>query len=168
MPTPPFPSPRFSRRTLIGSSLAGAALLPVGTLHAQYQETASSPAASPAASPVGSPAASPVASSAGGRTWVLASADELRPAAPGAPTQAEIDEVVAAQAAPSDATTAAITRWGTGPAVVPWASLAVDVSAEFMIGGMPQTRFMGIYHPARHDAVIAAGAARVAHARPSP
>src|SRR5215204_2036664 len=168
MPTPPFPSPRFSRRTLIGSSLAGAALLPVGTLHAQYQETASSPAASPAASPVGSPAASPVASSAGGRTWVLASADELRPAAPGAPTQAEIDEVVAAQAAPSEATTAAITRWGTGPAVLAWSSLAVEAAAEFEISGMPQNRFLAIYHTALHDAVIAARDAQVAHNRPSP
>ena len=117
MPTPPFPSPRFSRRTAGGIEprrcRAPTRWYPPVP---GYQETASSPAASPAASPVGSPAASPAAASpAGWRTWLLASADELRPAAPGAPSQAEIDEVVAAQADPSEETTAAIARWGSRP-----------------------------------------------------
>jgi membrane-associated phospholipid phosphatase len=156
------PSPRFSRRLLVGSSLAGAALLPLASGHrasagpagavaarvARRQETATSPA--------------------GWRTWLLASPDELRPPAPGAPSQAEIAEVVAAQAAPSDETAAAIARWGSAPALIAWSSMAGEVSAEFKISGMPQNRFMAIYHTALHDAVIAAWDAQVAHARPSP
>ncbi len=108
------------------------------------------------------------ASPAGWRTWYLSSPDELRPAAPGAPTQAEIDEVVAAQAAASEETAAAIARWGSGPAVIPWSRLAAEVFAEFDIGGMPLGRVMAIYHTALHDAAIAAWDAQVAHARPSP
>ena len=45
---------------------------------------------------------------------------------------------------------------------------AAEVSAEFDIGGMPQSRFMAIFHTAIHDAAIAAWDAQVAHARPSP
>ena len=108
------------------------------------------------------------ASPAGWRTWLLTSPDELRPAAPGAPTQAEIDEVVAAQADPSDGTTAAIARWGGRPAVIPWTDLAGEVFVEFKVSaGMP-SRAMALLHTALHDAVIAAWDAQVAHARPSP
>src|SRR5918993_673795 len=156
------PSARVSRRALMGAGLASAAVVPLASLHrasaggvpqvtavmAAFQETSADPAT--------------------WRTWLLASADELRPAAPGAPSQAEIDEVIAAQADPSDETAAAITHWGTGPAIIPWASLAGELSAEFKISGMPQNRFMAIYHTALHDAAIAAWDAQVAHARPSP
>jgi membrane-associated phospholipid phosphatase len=155
-------SSRLSRRTLVRSSLASVAFLPIGSSPAvraapasmvtsrvaRRQETASSPA--------------------GWRTWLLTSPDELRPAAPGAPTQAEIDEVVAAQAAPSDETAAAIARWGTGSALAPWYAVAAEVMAEFKIGGMPQGRFLAHLSAAIHDAVIAAWDAQVAHARPSP
>lgn len=109
-----------------------------------------------------------VATPEGWRMWLLASPDALRPADPGAPTQAEIDEVVAAQATPSDETVAAIARWGTGLALLPWSSLAEELTDEFGIGGMPQSRFMAIYHTALHDAVIAAWDAQVAHARSGP
>ncbi len=156
------PSARVSRRALMGAGLASAAVVPLASLHraaagnvtrarsvtAAIQETRPDPAT--------------------WRTWLLASADELRPAAPGAPTQAEIDEVIAAQADPSDATAAAIARWGSGPAIIPWASLAGELSAEFKISGMPQNRFMAIYYTALHDAAVAAWDAQVAHARPSP
>jgi membrane-associated phospholipid phosphatase len=92
----------------------------------------------------------------------------MRPAAPGVPTQAEIDEVAAAQAAPSDATAAAVARWGSDPAVIAWSRLAVEVFAEFGIFGMRQGRVMALYHTALHDAAIAAWDAQVAHARPGP
>jgi membrane-associated phospholipid phosphatase len=104
----------------------------------------------------------------GWRMWLLASPDALRPDDPGAATQAEIDEVVAAQAASTDETVAAIAAWGSGPAILAWSSLAEDLTAEFDIGGMPQSRFMAIYHTALHDAVIAAWDAQVALARPGP
>jgi membrane-associated phospholipid phosphatase len=104
----------------------------------------------------------------GGRRWYLASADELRPSAPSEPSQAEIDEVIAAQAAPSEEMSEAISRWGGGPAVIAWSRLADEVSAEFDIGGMPLGRFMAIYHTALHDAVLAAQDAQDAFTRPSP
>jgi membrane-associated phospholipid phosphatase len=102
------------------------------------------------------------------RTWILTSADELRPAAPVAPTQADIDEVIAAQAAPTEAEIAAIELWGTGPAILPWSKLSIELTNEFDIGGFPQSRFMAIYHTALHDAVIAAWDAQVAYGQPSP
>ncbi len=103
-----------------------------------------------------------------GEPGCLTSADELRPPAPSEPTQAEIDEVIAAQAAPTEEVTAAIERWGEGPAILPWSKLAVELIIEFDIGGFPQSRFMAIYHTALHDAVIAAWDAQVAYGRPSP
>jgi membrane-associated phospholipid phosphatase len=156
------PSARVSRRALMGAGLASAAVVPLTSLHR------ASAGSVPQAMSVTATTQETSADPATWRTWLLTSADELRPAAPGAPSQAEIDEVVAAQANPSDATAAAIARWGNGPAIIPWASLAGEVSAEFKISGMPQNRFMAIYHTALHDAAIAAWDAQVAHARPSP
>lgn len=100
--------------------------------------------------------------------WILAAPDELRPAAPGAPTQAEIDEVVRLQAEATAETEELVAKWGTGPAVLAWSSLAEELTNEFDIGGMPQSRFMAIYHTALHDAAIAAWDAQVALARPGP
>ncbi len=155
-------SPRFSRRLLLGSSLAGAATVPLGSRHTTFAGPSGAGRAAPARRQEATP------SPDGWRTWYLSSSDELRPKAPGAPSQAEIDEVVAAQSATSDETVAAITRWGSGPAVIAWSRLAEEVSAEFDIGGMALGRFMAIYHTALHDAVIAAWDAQEAHARPSP
>jgi membrane-associated phospholipid phosphatase len=146
----------------MGAGLASAAVVPLASLHR------ASAGGVPQATSVTAAIQETSADPATWRTWLLASADELRPAAPGAPTQAEIDEVVAAQADPSDATAAAITRWGSDPTVIPWSRLAGEVFAEFDIFGMPQGRVMAIYHTALHDAAIAAWDAQVAHARPSP
>src|SRR5215208_5498038 len=110
-----------SRRALMGAGLASAAVVPLTSLH--RAAAGSIPRATSVTAALQETSADP----ATWRTWLLASADELRPAAPGAPTQAEIDEVIAAQADPSDATAAAIARWGTGPAVVPWSVLAGEV-----------------------------------------
>ncbi|CAA9570458.1 MAG: hypothetical protein AVDCRST_MAG19-2727 [uncultured Thermomicrobiales bacterium] len=152
-------APRFSRRLLIGSSMAGAALVAsMPNHHAGAQPVAARPAWRQEATP----------SPTGWRTWYLTSPDELRPTAPGAPTQAEINEVVAAQSEPTAETTAAITRWASGPAVIAWSQLAEEVSAEFKIGGLTLRRFLAIYHTALHDAVIAAWDAQEAIARPGP
>ncbi|HEX5991346.1 MAG TPA: hypothetical protein VFY70_02170, partial [Thermomicrobiales bacterium] len=150
------PFARVSRRTLMGAGLASAAVVPLASLH--RASAGSALRATSVTAAIQEASADP----ATWRTWLLTSADELRPATPGAPSQAEIDEVVAAQTDPSDATSAAITRWGTGPAIIPWASLAGELSAEFKISGMPQNRFMAIYHTALHDAAIAAWDAQVA------
>jgi membrane-associated phospholipid phosphatase len=146
----------------MGVSLSGAALVPLTSVsHAAVGGAARVPSASAALQEA---SADPTT----WRTWILASADELRPAAPDAPSQAEIDEVVAAQAAPTEATTEAIERWGNGPALYAWSILPAELLPEFEIGGMGQARFMAVYHTALHDAVIAAWDAQVAHARPSP
>lgn len=155
-------SPRFSRRLLLGSSLAGAAIVPLGSPYTTFVGSAGAGRAALALRQ------EPESSPDSWRTWYLSSSDELRPSAPGEPSLAEIDEVVAAQSAPSDAMAAAITRWESSPAVIAWSRLAEEVSAEFKIGGMAQGRFLAIYHTALHDAAIAAWDAQLALARPSP
>ena len=159
----PTPSAHVSRRALIGAGLTGAAV-------ASLPHTASRAAAShtPERGVTSRTWQQGRGDPANWRTWLLDSADELRPPAPDAPSQAEIDEVVEAQADPSEETAAAIERWGSGPAVIPWSVLSKELADEFDIGGMPQSRYMAIYHTALHDAVIAAWDAQVAHDRPSP
>jgi hypothetical protein len=101
--------------------------------------------------------------------WYLPSADSQRPAAPGAVSQAEIDEVIQAQKTITPEMTAAVKKWGTGVAVVPWSNVAVALFAEFALGGgFPQSRIMAPLHTAMHDAAIAAWDAQLAHARPGP
>ena len=85
------PYARVSRRTLMGAGLAGAALVPLASLN--RANAGASPSTAVAAATFQTTSGDPVT----WRTWLLASPDELRPAAPAAPTQAEIDEVVAAQ-----------------------------------------------------------------------
>jgi membrane-associated phospholipid phosphatase len=153
-------STSLSRRTLVGSSLAGAVALPLASMNhasARVQDGTATPVP-------GDQAASPL----DWRMWVLSSADELRPAAPGAPTQEEIDELIQLQADRSDATSESIARWGSAPAIFAWSSMSGELFAEFEVGGMPQARFMAIYHTAMHDAVIAAWDAQVAYERPGP
>jgi membrane-associated phospholipid phosphatase len=101
--------------------------------------------------------------------WYLDSSESLRPSAPGAPSQAEIDEVVKAQEAITPEVTEAVKKWGTGVAVAPWSGVATALFAEFSIGGgLPQSRFMAVLHTAMHDAAIAAWDAQLVYARPGP
>ena len=161
MAGPSTPSSRFTRRLLVGSSLAGATLLPMTARHGVVAQQGAAPLTR-------QQDATPTSTPTGWRTWYLTSPDELRPASPGAPTQAEIDEVIAAQTAPSDEMAAAISRWGSGPAVLAWSQLAEELGIEFKVGGMTLRRFMAIIHTALHDAAIAAWDAQGAIARPSP
>ncbi|HKG27220.1 MAG TPA: phosphatase PAP2 family protein [Thermomicrobiales bacterium] len=155
-------SARVSRRLLVGSSLAGAALLPLGS----GRRASARPAG--ATVPALSRRQETVASPAGWRTWYLTSPDELRPATPGAPTQTEIDELLALQADRTTESSAVAARWGTGSALFPWSNMAGALCDEFGIVGMPQGRFMAHLHTALHDAAVAAWDAQVAYARPSP
>lgn len=150
------PSPRVTRRLLLQSSLAGAASVGYGSRTAfAYQAT-------PA--PVEEESPSP----AGWRTWYLTAPDELRPAAPGAPAQEEIDEVLQLQADRTAEDEAVVAKWGTGPAVIAWNSLAAELVDEFDLGPLPLNRFFAHLHTAIHDAVIAAWDAQLAHSRPGP
>ncbi len=114
--------------------------------------------------------ASPVAATPGDqRLWYLASVDAERPAAPGAATQAEIDEVVQAQAGMTPEMTEAVRQWGSGVAVVPWSNATVALFPEFGYGiGLPQSKVMATLHTAMHDAAVAALDAQQAHRRPGP
>src|ERR687897_177910 len=90
----------FTRRALVGSSLAAAAAVRLGTSPAigARQEETSDPTT--------------------WRTWLLESVDELRPAAPTDPMSSEMDELLDYQGRRTNETAALVTRWGSRPAVI--------------------------------------------------
>ena len=103
----------FSRRTLVGSSLAAATLWPLGAAPAAArQETSTTPL--------------------GWRPWLLDTVDELRPAAPPDPTPSEIEELLDLQGRRTDETMATIRHWTSRPSVVPWTELAAAALDEFL------------------------------------
>jgi len=114
--------------------------------------------------------ASPVAASSDGwRMWYLASADAARPAAPGSATQAEIDEVIQAQAEITPEMTGSVRLWGTGLAIYPWSAVVATLFTEFAVpGGLAQSKILATLHTTMHDAAVAALDAQQAHARPGP
>jgi len=138
----------FSRRALIGSSLAAAAVWPPGSPSAfgAWQAGSSDPAT--------------------WRTWILAAADELRPPAPLDPTPAEIDEVLALQDARTDEVVATIRQWKGRPAVLPWTEVATAALDEFL-SPIRQYRANGLVQAAMYDAVIAAYDAQDAYSHPA-
>jgi hypothetical protein len=152
---------RFSRRAIVASGLAGAAALPLAPLgRAGFSFAMPAVVAAPRRQ-------SGSAELADWKTWILTSPDELRPTAPGAPTETEIDEVVDALAAPSEEMTAAIRAWGTRPATIPWTALANAAFGEFRVSGFRQSRNLALVHTAMHDAAVAAWDAQLAYDRPS-
>src|SRR5215207_7296850 len=126
--------PSLSRRTLVGSSLAAAAVWRLGAppVLGAWQE-ASDPTT--------------------WRTWLLESVDELRPAAPPKPASTEIDELIDYQGRRSDETAAIVTKWGSRPAVIPWVELGLELADEFGLSG-PRT--VGSSFPSLHAAVAGA------------
>ncbi len=151
----------FSRRALIGSGLAAAALTPLGS--ARLTAAVTGAAAAPARGAWQDDATDPTT----WRTWVLASADELRPAAPLDPTPAEIDEVLGFQADRSDEAIATIRHWTSRPAVLPWTEAGTAALDEFF-SPIRQYRANGLLQAAMYDAVIAAYDAQDAYQRPTP
>jgi membrane-associated phospholipid phosphatase len=101
------------------------------------------------------------------RTWVLTSADELRPAAPPDPTAAEIDELLGFQADRTEETIATIRRWMSRPAVLPWTEAGTTALDEFL-SPTRQYRANGLLQAAMYDAVLAAYDAQDAYGRPAP
>src|SRR5215207_2675004 len=110
----------WSRRALVGSSLAAATVWRLGTspVLGARQEGASDPTT--------------------WRTWLLKSVDELRPAAPADPTSSEMDELLDYQGRRTDETAAIVTKWGSRPAVIPWVEMGLDLAGEFGYSG-PRT-----------------------------
>ena len=73
MSTPSIPMIRLSRRALVASSVAGAALAHVAPRHQVLAQSSTPDTTSPP------PAADSAGSPAAWRTWILTSPDELRP-----------------------------------------------------------------------------------------
>ncbi len=146
---------------MAGSSIAGVAFLSL-TSARRGSAAPHSPAPSDAAA-----FQAPVAPGEW-RTWYLSSADQLRPDAPGDPTQEEINEIVQMQGDRTEEMDAAAVKWGTGMAIAPWTALLGELYVEFAVGGMPQARLGALYYTAIHDAVIAAWDAQVTYERPGP
>jgi membrane-associated phospholipid phosphatase len=140
----------FSRRALVGSSLAAAAIRPFG------------------ASPAATARQDTSSNSTAWLTWLLDSADELRPAAPADPTQAEIDELLDFQSRRTDDTAAMVARWGGGPVVIPWVVLGLDLSDEFGLSGPRDGHSQALLRTALYDAVIATLDAQAAYSREAP
>ena len=152
----------LSRRALVVSSAAGAALAHLAPRH-QVLAQSSTPTASspPPAQEVGAPPAT-------WRTWILTSPDELRPAAPAAPAQTEIDELLQLQTERNDETIALVRQWGSRPAVLPWTELADAAWIEFKLSPLRQGRANALVQTAMYDAVIAASDAQEAYTSPRP
>lgn len=150
-----------TRRSLVGTSLGAAALAWLGPV-AHAAPHPASPALGRAAQ------TATTRSPATWRTWILTSANELRPAAPGPVPQAEIDELKQLTADPSDTTAAQMTRWNGRVATLPWTELANDAYNEFKLTAIRQYRANALLQTAMADAVLAAYDAQDAYQRPGP
>jgi hypothetical protein len=153
---------RLSRRALVASSAAGAALAHLAPMHQVLAQASTPTAASPP------PAAETDVSPSAWRTWVLAAPDELRPTAPAEPTTAEIDELLQLQAERNDETIALVRQWGSHPTVLPWTELANAAWIEFKLSPLRQGRANAILQTAMADAVVAAYDAQEAFDAPHP
>lgn len=142
---------QFSRRTLLAGSLAGAAM---GCFHRGTHAQESTPTVE-----VNTPAV---------HLWVLASADELRPAAPVSPTQEELAELVQLQDGRDDAAIALIKQWNSRPAVLPWTEVANGAFVEFGLSALRGYRGNAIMQVAMADATTAALEAQQAYQAPLP
>jgi membrane-associated phospholipid phosphatase len=139
----------ITRRTLLGSSLAAAAMAPLSRapVLSARQEVSADPTT--------------------WHTWILDAPDELRPPAPADPTPAEIAEVMELQAALTDEQAAIMRQWVLRPAVLPWTEAGNAAMDEFL-SPVRMYRGNGLMQAAMYDAVIAAYDAQDAYARPTP
>jgi hypothetical protein len=144
-------SPRLlSRRVLVGSSVAATALWHLGAAPAlgARQEASSDPTT--------------------WRTWLLDAVDEVRPPAPAEPASTEMDKLLDYQSRRSDETAATVAHWGSGPAVIPWELVGVDLADEFGLSGPRTARSQALLRTALYDTVLATLDAQGAYAREAP
>jgi membrane-associated phospholipid phosphatase len=140
----------LSRRRLLGYGLAGAALWTLGR----------------GATPVFG--ATPATQAASPHTWLLGSADELRPPPADEPAPAELDELMRMQAMRGAHTNNQIRRWGMGAGVLPWTAVALDLVKRTRRNPVRAGRALALLHAAIADAVVAARDAKHAYPRPRP
>ena len=140
----------LSRRTLVGSSLAAAAVSHLGRAStvAAGQDAASDPTT--------------------WRLWLLETVDALRPAAPADPASSEIDDLLDYQNRRGDETAATVARWGSGPAVIPWVELGLALGDEFGLSGPRDARVQALLRTALYDTVLATLDAQAAYPREAP
>jgi membrane-associated phospholipid phosphatase len=148
------PSVRFRRRTLLGLAAGGSAALAFSHSLAPSLPSARAQTAD--------------GSVLSWRTWILKSADELRPEAPGDPSQSEMDEILSLQSKRSYGNVSQITQWGTYSAVIPWAEVGIATAGEAKLSGIRDMRVQAILRAAMYDAVLAAYDAQAAHPRRAP
>jgi membrane-associated phospholipid phosphatase len=153
---------RLSRRALVASSSATAALASLVPLHQAlaHSSTPTAPSLQPAAATGFSPTT--------WRTWLLTSPDELRPGAPAEPTPEELAELKQLQDERDADAIARIQKWNSRPAVLPWTDLANAAFAEFKLPAMRQSRTQGLLQTAMYDAVLAAYDAQDAYNQAMP
>jgi membrane-associated phospholipid phosphatase len=142
----------FSRRVLVGAGLATTGLWRLGASSAPAlgarQEAASDPIT--------------------WRLWLLDAVDDLRPAAPADPPSSEMDELLDYQSQRTDETTATVARWGSGPAVIPWVEIGLQLGDEFGLSGPRDARAQALLRTALYDTVLATLDAQGAYAREAP
>ena len=140
----------FSRRALVGSSLAAAALWRLGAAPAlgAQQEASSDPTT--------------------WRTWLLASADELRPATAPEPTAADRDELLDYQARRTAEALAVVDHWDDQTVVLPWTNLALDLIRLHQPNPVRAGRALALLHVALSDTLVATRDAQAAFPRPAP
>jgi hypothetical protein len=140
----------LSRRVLVGSGLAATAVWRLGAAPAlgARQEASSDPTT--------------------WRTWLLDAVDEVRPSAPAEPTSTEMDELLDYQSRRSDETAATVANWGSGPAVIPWVLVGLDLADEFGFSGPRTARSQALLRTALYDTVLATLDAQSAYAREAP
>jgi membrane-associated phospholipid phosphatase len=140
----------LSRRAVVGSALAAAAISQLGPMAASAARQEATGGA------------------ATWRTWLLASADELRPTAPSEPTDVEVAELLEFQDKRTDETVALVKQWGADPAVIPWVNVGMDLAKEFMLSGPRDSRAQALLRTAIYDAVLAALDAQATYPRDAP
>ncbi len=140
----------FSRRALVGSSLAAAAMWRLGAAPAlgAQQEASSDPTT--------------------WRTWLLASADELRPATAPEPTAAERNELLDYQAKRTAEALAVVDHWDDQTVILPWTNLALDLIRLHQPSPVRAGRALALLHVALCDTLVATLDAQAAYPRPAP
>ena len=126
-----------------------------------------------------SPGSSAGAEVAGWKTWVLPTADALRPPAPptsgSAAEASELDEIVRLQSSRTPATDSIVRAWSGDPGA-PWSRMAVD-RLNFYWPLLPDVRIatpvraariMTLLHVAMYDAIAATWDAKYAYNRSPP
>lgn len=101
-------------------------------------------------------------------TWLLDSPSALQPAAPGAPSDAELDELLVFQSERTEEMARTVDMWAGRPAVFPWLEFGMRLGAENLPPGLFRVRAQALLSTAMSDAIVAALDAQRAIERPSP